>query len=163
MEGYDNPASSKGSYYAKASLPLRQELAETLPKDELRSLHERTPWRHFAWTGWQLLLLSGASFGLWRLSHPAGPSVAGGAIKGRAVFRVDGSGQHRHTLNEAWQVAPFSLCSSLMPGRHAKPLHPGPARKPGDGSAREAPGRLRGLPSPGRVSQLRHHCCPPPS
>jgi len=71
MDRYDSPVSLKGSYYATASLPLRQELALALPKDDLRGLHERTPWRHFAWTGWQLLLLAGASIGLWRLAHPA--------------------------------------------------------------------------------------------
>jgi fatty acid desaturase len=67
---FDTPASVKGSFYAKATEELRRRLAAALPTDELRRLHERTPWKHFAWTGWQLLLLAIASAGLWRFLSP---------------------------------------------------------------------------------------------
>jgi fatty acid desaturase len=67
---FDSPASLKGSFYAKATDELRRRLAAALPTDELRRLHERTPRKHFAWTGWQLMLLASASVGLWRFSSP---------------------------------------------------------------------------------------------
>jgi fatty acid desaturase len=70
QERFGNPASAKGSFYARATEDLRRRLAAAIPTDELRRLHRRAPRRHFAWTGWQLLLLAGASAGLWRLSNP---------------------------------------------------------------------------------------------
>ncbi|MBZ5637318.1 MAG: fatty acid desaturase [Acidobacteriia bacterium] len=67
---FDNPASVKGSFYANATEELRRDLATALPNDVLKRLHERTPGKHFAWTGWQLMLLALASAGLWRFSNP---------------------------------------------------------------------------------------------
>ena len=67
---YDSTASTKGGYYAQASAELRRALSHALPKDEIRRLHERRPWMHFAILTWQFGLLGVATWGLWRFERP---------------------------------------------------------------------------------------------
>lgn len=54
---------SRDSFYARASVDLRRELARSVPRDLLRSLHEPVAAKHFAVLGWQIALLVLATTG----------------------------------------------------------------------------------------------------
>ncbi len=60
----------KSHHYARHTAWLRNRLAEVVPRDELKRLHERRPWRHFTVTARQLLLLAACSVVLVRYSQP---------------------------------------------------------------------------------------------
>jgi len=52
----------KSHYYVKHTVPLRHRLAAAIPRDELRRLHERRPWRHFLVALRQFLLIGVSSW-----------------------------------------------------------------------------------------------------
>ena len=55
---------SKSGYYSAHAGGLKRELAALLPRDLLRELHRRKPWRHFAVLARQLVLLAAAIAGI---------------------------------------------------------------------------------------------------
>ena len=75
----------KGNFYAAASTALRRRLAEELPGGALKRLHQRRPVLHFLIVGRQFLLLALASYGLWRLTHPAWVGLLA-LVQGFTVF-----------------------------------------------------------------------------
>mgnify|MGYP001819047430 FL=1 len=70
MRSYDSTASTKGNFYAKATVDLRRSLNFALPKDEIRRLHRRRPGLHFAWVAWQFGLVGLSAWGLWTIANP---------------------------------------------------------------------------------------------
>jgi fatty acid desaturase len=58
-------------YYSEHAAGLRAELGRALSREQLRELHRRSPWRHFAGTTRQVLLLAACTWGLVRFDHPA--------------------------------------------------------------------------------------------
>ncbi len=68
-----------------ASVALRQELKDSLNLHELRKLHVRHPWRHFAIVFRQFILLVGATWGLLSFSHPLS-IVLLATIQGFTIF-----------------------------------------------------------------------------
>ncbi len=72
-------------YYADASRELRRELGHSLPKEELKRLHKKHPWLHFAVTGALLAILGGSTVAIlhldsWYFWVPLG------IISGFAIF-----------------------------------------------------------------------------
>jgi beta-carotene hydroxylase len=51
-------------FYAAHALELKRELASMLDRDQLRELHRRQPWRHFAVLARQLVLLAASIIGI---------------------------------------------------------------------------------------------------
>ncbi|HEY3174249.1 MAG TPA: fatty acid desaturase [Candidatus Polarisedimenticolia bacterium] len=60
----------KTHHYGRKSTALRQKLAMALPREELRRLHVRQPWRHHLVSLRQLGLLALSSYMLWRFTSP---------------------------------------------------------------------------------------------
>jgi len=60
----------KNHYYAAHTAALRRELNDALPREELRDLHKRRPWRHFMVLARQLAIFSVSSYLLIRFSEP---------------------------------------------------------------------------------------------
>src|SRR5438093_8396443 len=60
----------KSHHYNQASSLLRTKLATAIPRDELKRLHVRRPWRHFLVTFRQIALLALSSYVLVRFAHP---------------------------------------------------------------------------------------------
>jgi len=60
----------KSHHYGAVTAALRHRLALAIPRDELKRLHVRRPWRHFLVLFRQLALLALSSFLLISLSHP---------------------------------------------------------------------------------------------
>jgi fatty acid desaturase len=60
----------KGHHYSRHAAALRAELGRVLTRAELRELHRKTPWRHFAVAARQFLLLGLATWGLVRIEVP---------------------------------------------------------------------------------------------
>lgn len=60
----------KSHHYLRATETLREELAGAVPRDELRRLHVRRPWRHALVALRQLALLAVSSWVLIRFSSP---------------------------------------------------------------------------------------------
>ena len=60
----------KSHHYALKTVLLRQKLAMAIPRDDLRELHVRRPWRHYLVTLRQLGLLALSSYLLWRFANP---------------------------------------------------------------------------------------------
>lgn len=73
-----------GTYYADHTGDFRRELAETLDKDAVRALHEKSAWRHFLVVARNLACLVGAEWLLvthgWRWFTPLAILVAGFAV-----------------------------------------------------------------------------------
>ena len=57
-------------YYSQHAAALRAELGRAVSRDELRTLHRRSPARHLAVAARQFFLLGLATWGLVRLAHP---------------------------------------------------------------------------------------------
>jgi len=62
----------KSHYYVEHTAALRARLALAIPRDELKRLHRRRPWRHFLVTLRQLALLAVSS---WVLATQANPLI----------------------------------------------------------------------------------------
>ncbi|MFQ5843860.1 MAG: fatty acid desaturase family protein [Planctomycetota bacterium] len=60
----------KSHHYVRVTSPLRQRLAAALPREQLRRLHARSPWRHLLVSARQLGLLAGCSYLLATVSSP---------------------------------------------------------------------------------------------
>jgi fatty acid desaturase len=60
----------KDHYYAAHTVALRRELSEVLPREQLRDLHQRQPWRHFLVLARQLAIFFISSYLLIRFSDP---------------------------------------------------------------------------------------------
>ena len=54
-------------YYADASQQFRSELARAIPREEIKRLHQKRPWLHFAVTFALLAVLAGSTFAIVRL------------------------------------------------------------------------------------------------
>jgi fatty acid desaturase len=57
------------SYYARASVELRESLAHALPRETLRGLTQRRPWRHFLVLARMVALLAASTAGAAKLEH----------------------------------------------------------------------------------------------
>lgn len=57
------------SYHIRAQ-SLRDELKDVLPREEVRRLHRRRPWLHFAYVIRQFALLFGCGWVLWHFAQP---------------------------------------------------------------------------------------------
>ena len=60
----------KSGYYARQTGSLKAELRGAIPRDVLRALHRRTPWRHAALGIRQGVLLVAGTWGLIHFEHP---------------------------------------------------------------------------------------------
>lgn len=60
----------KGHFYSQASVVLRTELSDALPRDLLVELHTRTAWRHLLVTARQFAILGLTTWALIALSNP---------------------------------------------------------------------------------------------
>jgi beta-carotene hydroxylase len=60
---------SETSHYARASVELRQSLAHALPREALRELTQRRPWRHFLVLARMVALLAASVTGAAKLEH----------------------------------------------------------------------------------------------
>ena len=60
----------KSHHYGRATEQLRRKLTLALPREELRRLHVRKPWRHFLVTLRQIVLIAISSYVLYRFTHP---------------------------------------------------------------------------------------------
>jgi len=60
----------KSHYYGERTSLLRKKLTAAIPRDELKRLHERRPWRHFLVTLRQIGLLAISSYMLVRFTNP---------------------------------------------------------------------------------------------
>jgi fatty acid desaturase len=58
-------------YYSDHTVALRAELGQALPRELLKQLHIKTPYRHFLVAARQFAILGLATWGLIRLDHPA--------------------------------------------------------------------------------------------
>ena len=79
------PRKAASQYYQEHSKQLKRELAAELPRENLRALYRRKPWKHFMVTVWQFGLLGTASVALWqgRLSWLWVPAAL---VQGVTVF-----------------------------------------------------------------------------
>lgn len=57
-------------HYARHTVELRGELGRSVPRDELRALHQRSAARHLLGTGRQFALLAGCTWGLVNFEQP---------------------------------------------------------------------------------------------
>jgi fatty acid desaturase len=62
--------SVKSHYYSAHAAGLRAELGQAVTRDQMRALHEKTPWRHFLVAARQYLILGLATWGLIRFESP---------------------------------------------------------------------------------------------
>jgi fatty acid desaturase len=60
----------KSHYYSAHAAGLRAELGQAVSRDQMRALHEKTPWRHFLVAARQYLILGLATWGLIRFESP---------------------------------------------------------------------------------------------
>jgi fatty acid desaturase len=60
----------KSHYFKAHAEGLRSELGRAISRDEMRTLHEKTPSRHFLIAGRQFLILALATWGLIRIDQP---------------------------------------------------------------------------------------------
>ncbi|MFN8058881.1 MAG: fatty acid desaturase [Vicinamibacterales bacterium] len=60
----------KSRYNSRHSVGFRHDLATAIPRDDLRALHARAPWRHFAIAIRQFGILLAAGWGLIRFDEP---------------------------------------------------------------------------------------------
>ena len=57
-------------HFARNAVALKAELGEAVPRDVLRALHHKTPWRHLLVAARQFLVLGLATWGLIRFDQP---------------------------------------------------------------------------------------------
>jgi fatty acid desaturase len=72
-------------YYADATQQFRNELARAIPRDEIKRLHQKRPWLHFAVTAGLVAVLAGSTFAIvsldaWYFWLPLA------AVSGLAIF-----------------------------------------------------------------------------
>ena len=60
----------KDHYYSRHAGALRAELGAAISREQMRDLHRKQPWRHFAVTIRQFAILALATWGLIRYEHP---------------------------------------------------------------------------------------------
>ncbi len=60
----------KSHYFAQHTVALKAELAQAIPRDELRQLHRKSAWRHFVVAIRQFAILGLATWGLVRFENP---------------------------------------------------------------------------------------------
>ncbi|MBI2214588.1 MAG: fatty acid desaturase [Acidobacteria bacterium] len=82
---HPNVAAGVMGYYAEASQQFRNELARAVPRDEIKRLHQKRPWLHFAVTAALVLTLAAStiaiiSLDVWYLWLPFA------ALSGLAIF-----------------------------------------------------------------------------
>jgi fatty acid desaturase len=72
-------------YWARHTEALRARLAREIPHEELKSLHRKTPWRHFAIAGRQALLLAAATWAAAVFTNPL-VWVPAAVVSGFTIF-----------------------------------------------------------------------------
>ncbi|HWC65963.1 MAG TPA: fatty acid desaturase [Thermoanaerobaculia bacterium] len=66
----EEPRPEAAHYWARHSAELRARLAREIPHDELKRLHRKRPWRHFAIAIRQTILLAAATYVSARFANP---------------------------------------------------------------------------------------------
>lgn len=75
----------KQRHYSQHAAAFRADLARAVPRDEVRALHRRDAWRHFAVAGRQFLILGACTWGLVVFSSPL-VWIPLGLVQGFTVF-----------------------------------------------------------------------------
>lgn len=76
---------SGNHYYDEHTRELKRQLAAEIPKEELRTLHRKSPLKHFAVAAWQFSLAGASGFICWRFTDPL-LWVPAAVVQGLTVF-----------------------------------------------------------------------------